>query len=35
LRLQGFAYIENDVLVLSRTGKLLADKISSDLFAVA
>jgi oxygen-independent coproporphyrinogen-3 oxidase len=35
LCLQGFAFVENDVLVLSRTGKLLADKISSDLFTVA
>ena len=32
---QKLAFIENDVLILSRAGKLLADKISSDLFAVA
>lgn len=35
LRAQRLAFIENDILILSRTGKLLADKISSDLFAVA
>ncbi len=29
-----FATLENDMLVLTKTGKLLADKIASDLFAV-
>lgn len=30
----GLAIIQNDHLILTRTGKLLADKISSDLFAL-